>query len=193
MKYLTVACLKAAEGQSGIKQVVFRVRWRICFNGGNSYLIPCVSVFPQLISEGWWSLAWCEHAKAPPGKAFWSFRRKKAPGSNMAWSGCACPLWWFAINPLFCQLFQFLSLSFPSLWVGLKKMRKAILSPWWFTTCVPEADLTQAFCISSGIGARFGCVFKDMWLWLMPVLIDNVCFILIQNSIFCMGMKSMLC
>lgn len=41
-------------------------------------------------------------------------------------------------------------------------MRKAVLSPWWFTACLPEVDLTQVFCVPIGIGVRFGFVFKEM-------------------------------
>lgn len=41
-------------------------------------------------------------------------------------------------------------------------MRKDTLSPWWFIACLPEVDLTQTFCICSGIGVRFGLVYRNV-------------------------------
>lgn len=55
------------------------------------------------------------------------------------------------------------------------RMRKAILSPWCFATCLSGVDVTQAFCIPGGIGVRFVSVFKEMWLWLMPKFFDWWC------------------
>lgn len=41
-------------------------------------------------------------------------------------------------------------------------MRKATLSPWWFIACLFEVDLTLTICIFSGIGAKFGLVYRNV-------------------------------